>query len=140
MPLTPSQIETASRKPSKVRRVSDSSASPKAPKQRESCHDDNQQPCLDRKRSPEHKYVLEPVVRKIQKHSEPGTGCTDDYYNFCLSHRALRQKPTEPQATKGKGSPKKYLQRTPTMAERLTDRRRTLMELMSLRMPPARGP
>jgi len=81
-----------------------------------------------------------PIVRKTQKHSEPGTRCTDDYYNFCLPHRALRQKLAEPQATKGNGSPKKYLQRTPAMAEGLTDRRWTLMELMSLRMPPARGP
>lgn len=34
----------------------------------------------------------------------------DLYYNFCLPHRALRQKLAEPQATKGNGSPKKYLQ------------------------------
>jgi hypothetical protein len=64
----------------------------------------------------------------------------DLYYNFCLPHRALRQKLAEPQATKGSGSPKKYLQRTPGMAEGLTDRRWTMMELLSLRVPPARGP
>jgi hypothetical protein len=64
----------------------------------------------------------------------------DLYYNFCLPHQALRQKLTEPQATKGEGSPKKYHQRTPAMAEGLTDRRWTMLELMSFRVPPIRAP
>jgi len=48
------------------------------------------------------------------------------YYNFCLLHASLREDLAQPIPTKGRGSPKKWKQRTPAMAAGLTDHRWTL--------------
>jgi hypothetical protein len=60
----------------------------------------------------------------------------DGYYNFCLPHDTLKKPLAPPRPTNGKGSPKKWMPRTPMMAERLTDHVWTLEELLSFRVPP----
>lgn len=57
------------------------------------------------------------------------------YYNFCLPHVALRQLLPEPQPTKGNGSPRKWQQRTPTMAAGVTDHIWRMEELLLLPIP-----
>jgi len=42
------------------------------------------------------------------------------YHNLCLPHSLLRLPLPEPQPTRGDGSPKKWLQRTPAMAAGIT--------------------
>lgn len=69
----------------------------------------------------------------------------DLYYNFCLAHRSLRRRLPEPIPTKGTGSPKKWEQRTPAMAEGITNYIMTLDKLLSIPALPkrhhnARGP
>jgi hypothetical protein len=56
----------------------------------------------------------------------------DLYCNFCLPHSSLRRELPEPIPTKGTGSPKKWQQVTPAMAEGLTDHIMTLVELLSI--------
>jgi hypothetical protein len=56
----------------------------------------------------------------------------DLYYNFCLPHSSLRQELPEPIPTRGTGSPKRWEQRTPAMAEGLTDHIMTLTEVLSI--------
>ena len=59
------------------------------------------------------------------------------YYHFVVPHRGLRQRLEQPIPTKGgRGSPKKWRQRTPAMAAGLTDHIWTMDELMSFRVPP----
>ena len=62
----------------------------------------------------------------------------DLYYNFCLEHSSLRQELPEPVPTKGAGSPKKWEQRTPAMAEGIADHIMTLNELFSTAVLPKR--
>jgi len=58
------------------------------------------------------------------------------YYNFCLPHTALRVPLPQPIPTRGKGSPKKWQQRTPAMAAGLTDHVWSLEELLLFQVPP----
>jgi len=67
---------------------------------------------------------------------EAAVALEDAYYNFCLPHASLKRPLDPPIPTKGNGSPKKWLPRTPMMAEGLTDRVWTLETLLSFRMPP----
>lgn len=56
----------------------------------------------------------------------------DLYHNFCLVHSSLRRELPQPIPTKGNGSPKKWEQRTPAMAEGITDHIMTLEELLAI--------
>ena len=59
------------------------------------------------------------------------------YYHFVVPHRGLRQRLEQPQPTNGrKGSPKKWVERTPAIAAELTDHIWTMDELLSFRVPP----
>jgi hypothetical protein len=60
------------------------------------------------------------------------------YYNFCLPHSALRVALSQPLPTKGRGSPKKWQQRTPAMAAGITDHVWSLQEVLLFRVPPWR--
>jgi len=62
----------------------------------------------------------------------------DLYYNFCLAHTSLRRELPEPIPTKGTGSPKKWEQRTPAMAEGIADYIMALGELLSMPVLPKR--
>ena len=58
------------------------------------------------------------------------------YYNFCLPHLSLREALPKPMPTKGNGSPKKWMPRTPAMAAGITDHVWTMGELQLFRVPP----
>lgn len=58
------------------------------------------------------------------------------YYNFCLPHTSLRLELPKPLPTKGSGSPKKWIQRSPAMAADLTDHVWSMEELLLFRVPP----
>jgi IS1 family transposase len=59
------------------------------------------------------------------------------YYHFVVPHRGLRQRLEQPQPTNGpKGSPKKWIERTPAMSAGFTDHIWTMDELLSFRLPP----
>jgi hypothetical protein len=60
------------------------------------------------------------------------------YYNFCLPHHSLRQALPSPAPTKGNGSPKKWLARTPSIAAELTDHVWSVKEFLLRRVPPWR--
>jgi len=60
------------------------------------------------------------------------------YYNLCLPHLSLRQALPSPIPTKGNGSPKKWIPRTPAMAAGITDHAWTMDELLLFRVPPWR--
>ena len=60
------------------------------------------------------------------------------YYNFCLPHLSLREELPKPIPTKGNGSPKKWMPRTPAMAAGLTDHVWTMGEFLLFRVPPWR--
>jgi hypothetical protein len=60
----------------------------------------------------------------------------DLYYNFCLPHSSLRQELPEPIPTKGSGSPKKWKQVTPAMAEGIADHIMTLAKVLSIPVLP----
>ncbi len=60
------------------------------------------------------------------------------YYNFCLPHKSLRVALSRPISTKGSGSPKKWVPRTPAMAAGIADHVWTVRELLLLRIPPWR--
>ena len=60
------------------------------------------------------------------------------YYNFCLPHTTLRLLLSQPQPTKGSGSPKKWQPRTPAMAAGITDHVCSLQEVLLFRLPPWR--
>ncbi|MCP4598924.1 MAG: hypothetical protein GY847_00010, partial [Proteobacteria bacterium] len=60
------------------------------------------------------------------------------YYNFCLPHLSLREALPKPMPTKGNGSPKKWMPRTPAMAAGLTDHVWTMGEFLLFRVPPWR--
>jgi hypothetical protein len=60
------------------------------------------------------------------------------YYNLCLPHRSLRQALPSPVPTKGNGSPKKWIPRTPAMAGGITDHVWTMEEHLLFRVPPWR--
>ncbi len=58
------------------------------------------------------------------------------YYNFCLTHFALRLPLPQPVPTKGNGSPKVWQHRTPAMAAGITYHVCPLQELLFFRPPP----
>jgi hypothetical protein len=58
------------------------------------------------------------------------------YDHFVVPHLGLRHRLAPPLPTKGSGSPKRWLQRTPAMAAGLTDHIWTMDELLSFRVPP----
>jgi IS1 family transposase len=58
------------------------------------------------------------------------------YSHFVLPHRGLRQRLVHPLPTKGSGSLKRWVQRTPAMAAGVTDHIWTMDELLSCRVPP----
>ncbi|MCP4543069.1 MAG: hypothetical protein GY832_38635 [Chloroflexi bacterium] len=60
------------------------------------------------------------------------------YYNFCLPHLSLREALPKPIPTKGNGSPKKWMPRTPAMAAGLTDHVWTMASFCSSGCPPWR--
>jgi hypothetical protein len=60
------------------------------------------------------------------------------YYHFVVPHRGLRQPLAHPLPTKGSGSLKRWVQRTPAMAAGLTDHIWTMDELLSFRVPSRR--
>jgi hypothetical protein len=60
------------------------------------------------------------------------TALDDLAHNFSRYHGSLRVRLKKPQPTRGKrGTPKRWLQRSPAMAARITDHRWTLEELMT---------
>jgi IS1 family transposase len=58
------------------------------------------------------------------------------YSHFVVPHLGLRHRLAQPLPTKGSGSPKRWVQRTPAMAAGLTDHIWTMDELLSFRVPP----
>jgi transposase-like protein/IS1 family transposase len=60
------------------------------------------------------------------------------YYNLCLPHLSLRQAMPSPIPTKGNGSPKKWIPRTPAMAGGITDHIWSMEEFLLFRVPPWR--
>ena len=81
--------------------------------------------------------------RKVNAFSKDRDYLTDQlalafaYYHFVIPHRGLRQRLEQPQPTNGrKGSPKKWIDRTPAMSAGLTDHIWTMDELLSFRVPP----
>ena len=58
------------------------------------------------------------------------------YYHFVLPHDSLSQRLSEPQPTRGSGSPKKWQPITPAMAAGLTEHVWSMEELLSYRVPP----
>jgi hypothetical protein len=58
------------------------------------------------------------------------------YYHFVLPHDSLSHRLSEPQPTRGAGSPKKWEAVTPAMAAGITDHVWTMEELLSYRVPP----
>ena len=60
------------------------------------------------------------------------------YYNLCLPHLSLRQALPSPIPTKGNGSPKKWMPRTPAMAGGITDHIWSMEEFLLFRVPPWR--
>ena len=60
------------------------------------------------------------------------------YYNLCLPHLSLREALSKPIPTKGNGSPKKWMPRTPAMAAGITDHVWTVGEFLLFRVPPWR--
>jgi hypothetical protein len=62
------------------------------------------------------------------------------YYNFCLSHAALRVPLAQHEPTNGSGSARTWRRCTPAMAAGLTDRVWTLREVLRFRVPPLPQP
>jgi len=62
------------------------------------------------------------------------------YHNFCLPHSSLRLPLPEPLPTKGDGSPRKWIQRTPAMAAGITGHIWRMEEVLLFRPPPWRQP
>jgi IS1 family transposase len=60
------------------------------------------------------------------------------YYNLCLPHLSLREALSKPMPTKGHGSPKKWMPRTPAMAASITDHVWMMGEFLLFRVPPWR--
>ena len=58
------------------------------------------------------------------------------YHHFVLAHDSLSQRLSEPQPTRGSGSPKQWQPITPAMAAGITDHVWTMEELLSYRVPP----
>lgn len=73
---------------------------------------------------------------KEQKYLEHQLALSFAYYHFVVPHLGLRQRLPTPLPTKGTGSPKVWLQRTPAMAAGLTDHIGSMAELLSFRVPP----
>lgn len=59
------------------------------------------------------------------------TTLDDLAYNFSRHHGSLKVRLEEPQPTRGRGTPKKWTQRTPAMAAGVTDHRWTMEQLMT---------
>ena len=59
-----------------------------------------------------------------------------DFGSLVFFERDLRQRLAQPLPTKGSGSLKRWVQRTPAMAAGLTDHIWTMDELLSFRVPP----
>ena len=73
---------------------------------------------------------------KDQTYLEHQLALSFAYYHFVVPHLGLRQRLAQPLPTKGSGSPKRWVQRTPAMAAGLTDHIWTMDELLSFRVPP----
>lgn len=58
------------------------------------------------------------------------------YYHLVLPHHSLRQRLAMPEPTRGSGTLRKWLPRTPAMAAGITDHIWTTAELLSYRVPP----
>jgi IS1 family transposase len=82
--------------------------------------------------------------RKVGDLAKTITGLKDQlsltraYHNFCLPHAALRLPLPLPQPTRGNGSPKKWLPRSPAMAAGITNHIWSMEKLLLLRIPPWR--
>jgi IS1 family transposase len=57
------------------------------------------------------------------------------YYHFVRYHESLRVKLSQPQARKGRQTPRRYRRRTPAMAAGFTPHRWTVFELLSFPLP-----
>src|SRR5664279_622192 len=57
------------------------------------------------------------------------------YYHYVRYHESLKVKLAQPDARKGNRQAVRYRHRTPAMAAGLTDRRWTVMELLSIPLP-----
>ena len=57
------------------------------------------------------------------------------YYHFCRYHESLRIKLDQPVQRKGKQHPRQYRKATPAIAAGLTNRRWSVMELISYPLP-----
>jgi len=57
------------------------------------------------------------------------------YYHLVVPHDSLKQELSEPEPTRGNGSPRRWRLRTPAMAAGLTDHVWTTSELLSFRVP-----
>ncbi len=57
------------------------------------------------------------------------------YYHFVREHESLRLKLETPQERKRKQRARKYTKRTPAMAAGVTERRWSVMELISYPLP-----
>jgi IS1 family transposase len=57
------------------------------------------------------------------------------YYHFCLPHDSLRTELPRPEATRGRGSPRKWRSVTPAMAAGMTDHVWSTSELLGYRVP-----
>jgi len=57
------------------------------------------------------------------------------YYHYARYHESLRVKLSQPQARKGKQTPRRYRRRTPAMAAGFTPHRWTVFELLSFPLP-----
>jgi IS1 family transposase/transposase-like protein len=57
------------------------------------------------------------------------------YYHLVLPHHSLRQPLSEPETTRGLGSPRKWSSMTPAMAAHITDHVWSMSELLSYRIP-----
>jgi hypothetical protein len=82
------------------------------------------------------------LVRKSLRFSkqrrmlEAAVALEDAYFNLCLPHNTLKKPLAKPIPTNGNGTPKKWSQETPMMAEGVTFHVWTMDELLSFRVPP----
>lgn len=75
-------------------------------------------------------------LAKTQMGLEAQLSLCQTYHNLCLPHSSLRLPLPEPQPTRGDGSPRKWLQRTPAMAAGVTGHIWRMEEVLLFRPPP----
>jgi hypothetical protein len=63
--------------------------------------------------------------------------CWRAWHHFCRPHQGLRVKLAQPQARRGKQTPRNYVERTPAMAAGLTNRIWTMEEMLAYPVPAA---